>query len=529
MKRVQFLNAVAAITLSGALLAGCAVPVSTPAAAEPAAPAAEAPAEAAPTAEEAPAAETTAASGEVVEINLLLFNNGGVGEGAKAVQDAMNEITEKSIGVKANISWSDGGTYGTQVSMAIAGGDDLDVIAVTPIPPVNFSGLVTNNQVLDITDYLEEYAPDALATLGDYASGMSVNGRIYGIPNFRNYANANYIVMRADILEELGLTEKAKALNSWSGYEEILEEVKEKTELSPVVGLSKLVAPGCMNGDSFDDCIAYDTLGDTLNLIYSDEEGNISLLPENEYYRNGRDMTREWNEKGYIYKDAAVTDDHCDVLMKAGTVFSSTQNSNLGVETQKKEATGYEVICVPYVVNPVRSATVANFGLALPITCQEPEAALRWINELYADPALQNLLTWGIEGKDYVLNEGEAEYPEGVSAENAGYHAADFLYGNFFTTYPWSGSGADFRQVAREYLDNAPVSPYLGFAADLSELQNTITALNSVYQKYMGMIGCGQYTDEEYEQYISELKTAGSDEYIGSYQQQVSDWMAASN
>ena len=40
-----------------------------------------------------------------------------------------------------------------------------------------------------------------------------------------------------------------------------------------------------------------------------------------------------------------------------------------------------------------------------------------------------------------------------------------------------------------------------------------------------GDILCGSFTDEQYEQYIGELKTAGVEEYLAAYQEQLKAWM----
>lgn len=63
------------------------------------------------------------------------------------------------------------------------------------------------------------------------------------------------------------------------------------------------------------------------------------------------------------------------------------------------------------------------------------------MNALYTSEELMNLLVWGIEGEDYVVEDGEAAYPEGVTEDTVEYHTADFLYGNYFLCYPWSGTG----------------------------------------------------------------------------------------
>ena len=38
------------------------------------------------------------------------------------------------------------------------------------------------NQLMDLTDLLEEYGQDIKSILGDKLKGTSANGRVYGVP-----------------------------------------------------------------------------------------------------------------------------------------------------------------------------------------------------------------------------------------------------------------------------------------------------------------------------------------------------------
>ncbi|MBR2123185.1 MAG: extracellular solute-binding protein [Lachnospiraceae bacterium] len=536
-----------AMTLS---LAACAV----------AAPAASAPAEAAPAVEEAAeAVEETAEAveetaeevveeaaeaveetaeeateeaaaewdGEITDIDVMLFDLRGVGENSKPIVDAMNAITEKTCGVRANIMFVPGAEFQTQTGLIFSSGENLDVISLYA-GTASFASLIANGQLMDITELMQNEGKETYDMMSEYIAANTVDGKIYGIPPYRNYGNSIYLIMRKDILDDLGLTEKAQNLTDWAGVEEIFQAVTEQGNIS-AVGSGRRILTGTdvifPNG-SFDDKIMFDTLGDSILQIFTDDEGNVSLLPENENYRIQQDMVRDWYNAGYVYKDSPITDDHPDTLMKAGSIFSSVQVSEMGVETSKREATGYEVICAELARNRLTSATVNKFGIGVPVISEEPEAAVRWINALYTDPALVNLLYWGIEGEDYVITEtGEAAYPEGIDPSNVKYHSVDFLLGNYFNALPWQGNGADFRQRAYDFLKGSETSPYIGFAINLGELQNTLTGLNSVYEKYRSTIQCGTYTDEDYDAYLAELKTADVDTYIAEFQNQLTNWM----
>ncbi|MBR2122302.1 MAG: ABC transporter substrate-binding protein [Lachnospiraceae bacterium] len=524
-----------AAMLASVIFTACAgaAPAAAPApeaAAEEAAPAAEAEA---PAAEEAAPAEEAAAPefDEITTIKVTLFDTRGVGEVAGPVFDAMNAITEQKIGVHADITMKSLAEYSTQLGLQLASGEQLDVISLG-FGATSFSSLVANGQLMDITDLIQEEAPETYAEVGEYLKVDSMGGRIYGIPPYRNYVSSSYMTMRKDILEELGMLDQALSMTSWDQVEELFATVAEKTDLIPTGSGKNILWSGgyIFPGGDFADTITFDTLSDPVGVIFADEETNqLSLLLENPNYRAEQEMIRDWYNKGWVYKDSPYEDNTSEIMIKTNVSFAMFGTSEFGIETAKTEAIGKEMVSLELASKPLATANVANFGLGIPVNAEEPEAGMRWINELYTNPDMINLMFWGIEGENYVVEDGQAKYPDGVEPDKVGYHSVDFLYGNYFLGLPWIGSGADFRQQAKAILDAGELSPYFGFRANADNVVNIISALSAITEQYNGSIRCGAFTDELYDEYIASLKANGVDDYIADYQKQLDEWLAANN
>ena len=486
--------------------------------------------EAAEAAEEVAEAASEEWEGDVDEINILFFDLRGNGDNAQPIIDRMNEITAKKAGVVIkDARWAAVAEYANAVSLAMSAGEQLDICGVFPMAPASFSAMVAAGQLTDITELLDEEGKDLKAEMGEYLDGMSVNGRILGVPCFRNYASAMYVIMRNDILEDVGMLEQAKALDSWSGLEEIWAAVKESGFNGAEWGSARMQAGMLATPDKFEDAVAYDVLGDTYNLVFTDDEGHVSLSYDNPEFVEGLYKQKAYWDADLCYKDGLTTEEHVDTLTKAGIIFSSLQTSEMGVEAAKKEATGYDETCIELKKNLLTSSHVNKFGMVVPVTAQEPEAAVRWLNAVWTDPELENLLIWGIEGEDYVITEtGEADFPEGTDG-NVKYHGADFVMGNYFNALPWVGNGvgSEFRKAAYDYLVSSEVSPYMGFTSDNSALDNTLTAINSVYTKWGKMISFGAFEDGDIDSYVADLKAAGVDDYLNALQEQLDAWNAA--
>ena len=521
----------AALTAAAAVTACAAAPAAeTPAAEAPAAeaPAAEAVQEeaAAPAEEAAPAAEEW--EGDIDNIKVLLFDTRGVGQYAGPVIDKLNELTEKKAGVHADVTMITIGEYISQLGLQLASGDQLDVISLG-FGPTSFASLLAQGQLMDITDLLENEGAGTYEELKDYINVFSLEGRIYGLPPYRNYSSSSYMTMRKDTLEELGMLDSALAMTSWDEVEALFDKVATETDLKPMAsGKNILWSSGdIFPGGKFSDAIFYDGLGDSLGLVYTDEATNtVSNLLEQDAYRQQQEMVRKWYDTGWIYKDSPYEDNTSEVFIKDNVSFAMFGTSEYGVETAKKEATGRDVVSIELIKNKLTTGNVSSFGLAIPHTAQEPEAAMRWINELYTNPDAINLLFWGVEGDNYVIKDGQAAYPDGTTPNSIGYHSVDFLYGNYFAALPWEGSGANFRQEAYDMLKSAEMSPYFGFNINADGLTNLVSGLSAITDQYNGAIRCGAFTDEMYDEYLADLKAASVDEYLAAYQEQLDAWLA---
>ena len=268
----------------------------------------------------------------------------------------------------------------------------------------------------------------------------------------------------------------------------------------------------------------FDRLADPTTTIAA-FDGKVSLFWENEEVIRMLRRVNGWNENGWIYPDSIFGTAFNDDLMRDGICFSFISDTEIGVESQKLNATGYECICPMAYQGMIVTSTLVNMGVAIPVTAQEPEAAAKFINALYTRKDLINLLDWGIEGEDYIVNgSSEACYPE--SGPGA-YHAGDFLIGSQMNALPWEGNGGDFRERAMQANASAEVTPYLGFMINAEGMDTLIAFLSAVTDQYKPQLLCGQYSDELAAEYVSRLQDAGLEEYISAVQQQLDAFLQA--
>ncbi len=470
---------------------------------------------------------------EIVEIVMTYLDIPGKGETAGAMVDALNEITEREIGVHVKIEFMGMGDYSSKVGLMLSSGEQLDIVGLTPFPSSGFSGMFSSGQLLDITDYLQQdYAAGIMEAVGDYLNAFTVDGAIYGIPAYRNFATGHYIAMRSDMLEELNLIDTANNMTTWAEFESILQAVTDAYGGSGTYAISKGDTPSLvsladfdtdMNG-AFSDGTYFDALGDSTNTIMAFEDGTIISRAQSEVNKARLQKLAEWADAGYVYPDSAYdTQNAGSDLMKSNVTFSFVVDSEYGIEASLAARTGYDITAVEIAPCFVKTSTITTWGMGIPYSTEEPVAAMKFINLMYTNADVMNLITWGIEGEDYVVTDGVADYVDG-SSENANWHGSDWLFGNQFLVLPWAGTEANYREICKRMTEDAPTSSYLGFTFNTSELSNTVAALSATYDQYNGVLNCGGYTDALFDEYTTAMEAAGVASYIEAANEQLDAW-----
>lgn len=483
------------------------------------------------------AGEDAMADEDMAEITMTYLSMGPIPTDLKLVEDELNKITEAEINVHVTLDMLEPANFAQQVNLKMSSAEAFDLLCTMPSGTASFNNMASQNQLMDITDLLDEYGQDILSTVGEMMKSTTVNGKIYGVPTWRSLVTSTYVVMRTDVLEDLGLLEKAQNMTTLTEYEEILQAVKESDKWNYLAGMaaSDLVGTvlpmgGCYMGeDSFADYTCYDQLGDTNKMIAINPDGNDPTVVNNfktEEYHKMFEVMQDWYEKGYVYGDVTTQTDKAGEMVKSNAVFSFFSQSEIGVEQARLTECGMPMTCVKMVTMPISTSTCTKFVWAVPTTSNEPEAAVRMLNMMYTDSRVANLLAWGIEGTHYQVKDGVAYFLDGQDANNCTYHTTDFLYGNQFLVLPWEGQPVDFRDQAKAEMDTAQVSAYLGFACDTTPISNEISAVSNVIAEFLPSIDSGVATQEDYDAFLEKLDGSGMPKILEEYQTQLDAWLA---
>lgn len=472
---------------------------------------------------------------DMAEVNMVYMSQSSIPSGLQEVEDAINEITEAEINTHVNLEMIEVGNYIQQVSLKMSSSEPVDIILTFPGGAASFSGMQTQGQLMDITDLMSEYGQPILDTVGDFMKATTVNGSIYAVPAYRDFTTSFYLVMRTDVLEDLGLLEQAQNIQCFADLEPILEAVNSSEKWSYLSGLASASGNGAVliSGGSFpglnsaDETIYFDNLGSVSESLGVNPDGSdptVQLVAGTQAYKDTLTMAHDWYEKGYIYKDAATEKEMAATLVKSNTLFGYLCASEMGVEASAAANCGMPMTCVKLLTLPITTGSCTKFTWAVPASSRYPEAAVTFLSMMYTDSRIANLLAWGIEGRDYVVEDGVAKYPEGTA--EAPYHSADFLAGNQFLVYPWEGQDVDIRQQAQDQMAQAYISPYLGFTCDTDPITTEIAAITTVINEFGPQLNSGIADPEEVlPQYLEKLEASNIQKVIDEYQAQLDAWI----
>lgn len=452
------------------------------------------------------------------ELDMFMLTFGTTPTDMEVVVDEINKISEAEIGVRVSITPISFGDYSTQVNLVLSSNEKLDLL---PVMVDGFSSYVAKGQLLPIDEELAAYGQGIVEAIGiDYIKAGKVAGEQYGITTNRDLATNYGIMMRADLAEKYGVD--YDRIDSLADFEKVLAAVKEgEKDIIPLVpGMEKVEWYGYYGG--------FDGLGDTLGILMnSGDTLEVKNLFADEEYSDFIHLIREWFIKGYILEDASTASEVGPNLVKAGRAFAYISRGKPGYVTQEQGMTGYDMKFVEFRKADTSTTTVQTLQWCVPRNCQNTEKTVEFLNLMYTNADIQNLLSWGIEGKHYVISDdGHATYPEGIDATNTGYGLSmGWQMGNQFLTYVWEGDEIDLWAQMDDFNKSATISSAMGYTWDSSNVKTEVAACTNVLDQYRISLECGMVDpDEILPEFLEALQDAGIEKIIMEKQNQLDSW-----
>lgn len=422
-----------------------------------------------------------------------------------SVVSKINEYIEPKIGVSLDLQMIDDGAYQEKIQMLMASGGDFDMCFVGYNNP--YQSAVKKGGLLELDKYLESSPLKEDPDLKLVLDNAKYDGHIYGIPNVQIMTVCTGLVFNKKLADEYGLDyDSVTCLEDCEPY---LEWVKNThPEIYPF-------RTGRYGGGW-----SFSEFSDSIQGMKIDNDtSKVILEKDNEIGRREAEKLHEWYEKGYIRKDvASVTDDSSEY--NAGKYALSRGTYKPGGETEGNLLNPDNRIVLKKVGKAYLSYD-AGLGCMTAINKRSthPDESFKVLELANTDPVLMNMLSYGVEGKHYTLEDGKVRKISG-----SGYNMASWKFGNVFNAYLLEGQEDDVVEQTRELHNSADQSNIKGFAFITDEVRTEIAQLETVRKKYKNINNGAEDPASYYDAYLSEIKQAGEEKLKDEIDKQLAEF-----
>ena len=262
-------------------------------------------------------------------------------------------------------------------------------------------------------------------------ANMEIDGQIYGIATINGMEAYQFgYEYKSDLADRLGIN--MANVKTMDDLECIFQQIKQKAPgIYPVSGEPSL---------------PIDTLGNSLGVLmdYGQSEQVIDLYSTPDFEELIRRIYL-WRQQGWMLPDDGNTLRNISIL-RSDMAFGSFRWINLESAVEESRSVG-EKINVISLSKPFLSSNLNQSFWAVTKRCEYPDLAMRFLDLLYSDQKVINLLDYGIEGVHYRrIEQNIIDFPKGITARNSGYSQfMTWLYGDSRLAYIWNGLDTPIR------------------------------------------------------------------------------------
>ena len=479
-------------------------------------------------------------SGETFTVSVIIdSNNLSTVPNEDPAQTNGMQLMQEATGV--NFEYTIFAMLSDGMTLMIASGDWTDVFAkIDESYSSGLEGALDDEVIMDLAPYVEEYAPDYYAYLTSDSTlekqCYTDDGQMGAFMNFSVSATSGFAI-RMDWLEEAGYTEVPETFDELE--EAALAVLNNHPELESVFPMASSMA-----GEGYESELMY---GFGINSIsyefYLQEDGTVGYVWTSDNARDYLTMIARWVDEGLLNRDEMISGDLSDYgnrlyygesLMKHGGTDMWGDDMLSMVEDDDFELApmNYPTVEAGETIRYGREAATAATGWSISTTCENPELLMQVINWLYTDEG-SIAMNFGEEDVSYIINEdGEYEFTELVTNNPDGIamYLAVAIYTGFETPTIGLQEQADakltndYQFEAQEFWstqsrDTSGIR-HGNLTTEESEELAAFSDIDTYVQEKVLAFAVGELelTDENWDEFVSNVEAMGIDEIIQIYQ-----------
>lgn len=448
---------------------------------------------------------------ESKEVELTYFYPGGLETAnEERINEKLSEYVKDKINAKVKFHRFDWNAYQQKISTMAASGEAFDIVFTTSwcLPYIQNA---QKGVFLELDELLKEYGKDILSALDpDFLAASKVDGIQYTIPVKKETAHSVGFLFREDLVNKYGID--VSSIKTLEDVENALKIAKEKDpDLYPLQvgkeGLTALLDFSYVTGSNT-----------TPGALYAENNDNkiFNQYASKEYMELAKTVRRFYENK-YIRPDAATSG-----TGSTDVAFAQVAMLKPGKDKESYDSSrGYSYIQADLTKPMMVTGDATGAMAAISATCKNPVRAMKFLNLLYSDKDLLNLLYYGEEGVDYTLDEEDR-----VVKKDGMYSASGWMFGNQMIAKLTNLEDPGKWEKIEKFNNEAIVHDSVGFSFDQTNVSTEIATCANVVAEYQAIVGTGvQDPEETIPAFLEKLETAGAQKIIDEAQKQYDEFL----
>ena len=448
---------------------------------------------------------------------------GTVNEGEEDREAAINEITLPAINCKVDIQEVWISELSNTTSMAIAGGEKVDLIHVGTVQPL--SAMVGSDMLLELNenDLLNTHGPKLVELFGDYLASGEAGGKLLAVPAKNFNASGAGFDYNKTVADKYNITIPEET--DFQGLEDALYAFHETGDnMYPFY-----MGSGQLNFLSF--FYGYDSFGQEGSygvILDAAKEPKVENIYASDLFKEYCLATYKWRQDGVLPGDPVDSTTAQEyfggerLFVGGGTSIDESNKSSIGAKYE------FEVGWSQMVKPRITTAGVTEYMWGIAHNSERPDKAMDFLNYLYEDPRVANILKYGLEGVNYEFAEGSDK----VIVSNGTYLEQFLVCGDQRQCLVQAPAGEDFVEKCQAMEAEAEISPILGYMFDDSGFQVESSVIYSTILEYLPRLQNGMGVSEEdtlaiIDEFNQKLDAAGINDVIAENQKQLDEFMAS--
>ena len=447
---------------------------------------------------------------EIVTLKWVLIGN-GMPDNYDSWVSKVNEYAGEKIGVNVEMEVIPWGDWDKRRNIIISTNEPYDMIfgnGNNYLPDIKLGAYV------DITDMIDEKMPEFKELMPeDYWEAVKVDGRIYGIPSYKDSSISNYAIWDKELVDEFKID--YQNLTKLEDLTPVFEELKAAKNDYPVY---------IKNDGVYSIFDVYDQIGGGTQIMgvrYDDNEGKVCFTLEEPEIMSALETFHDWYKKGIINPDApTLTEGRVYNMWRIAQGWESAGKTSWGPQMGKE-------VVVQKIGDTILSNETVRGGMnMISANSKYPEKCLEFLNLVNTDTTLRDMFYYGEEGVNFEYVDVDGK--QMVHKINEDWPMAGYTNGTFFTVTPVETDTEGQWDEIKALNEAAVPSVMLGFNFDTTEVESQLANCREIWMRYRSEVMAGVNDPKEVVPKIKEeLDKAGFQDVMAAAQAQVDEFMAS--